>query len=481
VNLRTALRLACLLLGLLAAGNANAACSSPAGNTGDQIYASNYNTMVFCDGARWVSMAGGVSVTVNTSGGGGATPAGSSADVQFNSSGALAADTGNFTYSSGLLKAPNVSTTNVAASGLGTFGSLLVNGGATISGQASITTISTTLMNFAPSYTTVTNLSGGSGNMIASGSTVVSTSSAGSITLFTNGMSRLLVGNNGYVGISTTNPGTNLDVDGGIRATQRNTAPTGAGIELNYTPSLNQGQLYSYDRGAGKYRDLDINDLLYVSTTAYLGGKVGIGNSAPSYILDVGTGSLQTGIYVNTVGYVRSNGTIGRAGVGSATVGNPFNIYWTGSAAQLWIDSANIGNITVSSDRRVKKDITPLRKESGLAVLERMTPVSFHWKNSESGTKLQYGFIAQDMAKVLPEIVSNTGLKTKETPDGLLRIDYNGLFAPIVKAVQDLKLESDARYKELKADNDNLRAELKATNASIRAIQAQLKSATTNR
>jgi len=87
-------------------------------------------------------MAGGVSLTVNTSGGG-ATPAGSSADVQFNSSGALAADTGNFTYSSGLLKAPNISTTAITASGvgnfgtinssgLGTLGSLIVTGGATI-------------------------------------------------------------------------------------------------------------------------------------------------------------------------------------------------------------------------------------------------------------------------------------------------------------------------------------------------------------
>lgn len=46
-----------------------------------------------------------------TSGGGSATPAGSTGDIQYNSSGALAADTGIFTYASGLLKAPIISAT----------------------------------------------------------------------------------------------------------------------------------------------------------------------------------------------------------------------------------------------------------------------------------------------------------------------------------------------------------------------------------
>lgn len=156
-RLGAAARALALMAGFIAAGQtAHAACAGPNGNVGDVIYASNYNTMAFCNGSTWTSMAGGVSVTVNTSGGG-APPAGSSADVQFNSAGALAADTGNFTYSSGLLSAPNISATALSASGAGTFGtinssglgmlgSLHVAGGATITGQASITTISSSLI-----------------------------------------------------------------------------------------------------------------------------------------------------------------------------------------------------------------------------------------------------------------------------------------------------------------------------------------------
>jgi hypothetical protein len=43
--------------------------------------------------------------------GGSVTPAGATNDVQFNSAGSLAADTGNFTYTSGILKVKGISVT----------------------------------------------------------------------------------------------------------------------------------------------------------------------------------------------------------------------------------------------------------------------------------------------------------------------------------------------------------------------------------
>lgn len=463
------LRMLVLLMGLLFASEAaNAACASPSGNVGDQIYASNYNTMVFCDGSRWVSMAGGVSITVNTSGGG-ATPAGSSADVQFNSAGALAADTGNFTYGSGLLKAPNVSTTAITASGLGTFGSAVINGGMTVTGQASITTISTTRINVAPSVSTVISLNGGSGNMISSGSAVVSTTSAGSIGMFVGGSQRMIIGSS-FFGFGTTAPSTTIDVNGLFNI---NPLP-GYYTDLSNNVAWYSGAWHSKNGGPGTVISLHggnqtgyTGDIVFFTTPEATStaagaslampermridsnGRVGIGVSSPSDILDIGNGIFR--------GNIRS-----RTGLG--TIGsNAINFYWSGSAAQLWVDGANIGNITVSSDRRVKTDITPLQEDSGLAAIEKMKPVSFHWKNRESGTNLQYGFIAQDMMKILPDIVSNTGLKTEYTPDGLLRIDYNGLIAPMVKSIQ-----------ELKADNDNLRAGLDAANDDIRRLEGEI-------
>ena len=105
-----------------------AACSNPTSAAGAVTYATNLNMMVYCDGTNWVSMAGGVSVTV-----GGTTynntPGGSANQVQYNNgSGGFAGDSG-LTYSSGMLTATNISTTNLTASANITAGGSMQVGG----------------------------------------------------------------------------------------------------------------------------------------------------------------------------------------------------------------------------------------------------------------------------------------------------------------------------------------------------------------
>jgi hypothetical protein len=106
-------------------------------------------------------------------GGGGASPAGNTNDVQYNSGGSLAADTGVFTYASGVLKAPGVSSTYV--------------------------TNTTSYFN----TTNVTAALGVSGTFIASGTTRVSTSSAGTIQFVTGGTERMRVDASGNVLVGT--------------------------------------------------------------------------------------------------------------------------------------------------------------------------------------------------------------------------------------------------------------------------------------
>lgn len=109
--------LAVLLAGaVLTSAPAFADCVSPTAMAGATAYASNVATMVYCNGTNWVSMSGGVSVTV-----GGTTynntPGGSANQVQYNNgSGGFAGDSG-LTYSGGLMTATNISTTNLTASG----------------------------------------------------------------------------------------------------------------------------------------------------------------------------------------------------------------------------------------------------------------------------------------------------------------------------------------------------------------------------
>lgn|SRR5215472_679832 len=88
-----------------------------------------------------------------------------------------------------------------------------------------------------------------------------------------------------------------------------------------------------------------------------------------------------------------------------------------------------------SSDRRLKRDIAAL--PSMTAAIDRLKPVAFEMK-ARPGVK-ELGFVAQDVERVFPELVSSQ--------NDTLELSYDGLIAPLVKAVQEL----NARVKTLEA------------------------------
>ncbi len=105
-----------------------------------------------------------------------------------------------------------------------------------------------------------------------------------------------------------------------------------------------------------------------------------------------------------------------------------------------------------NSDRRLKTDIKTLNKP--LESVMELNPVSFTFK--ASGMK-SMGVIAQELEKVYPDLVTNR-------PDtGMKSVNYEGLIAPLIGAVQELKRE-----------NDNLRKELEAQKAAQRALEEKL-------
>jgi hypothetical protein len=95
---------------------------------------------------------------------------------------------------------------------------------------------------------------------------------------------------------------------------------------------------------------------------------------------------------------------------------------------------------TCSSDRRLKKDITPFGR-----MLDKVTalqPVHYFWRASEFperhfGNSRTYGLVAQDVEQVLPELVATDS-------DGYKAIDYSKLPLLTIQAVKDLKSENDA-------------------------------------
>lgn len=77
------------------------------------------------------------------------------------------------------------------------------------------------------------------------------------------------------------------------------------------------------------------------------------------------------------------------------------------------------------SDESLKTNVIPLK--SSTEQLLKIHGVSFEWKN---GARKDIGVVAQDVAKVYPELTRNK--------DGLMQVDYNKLVAPLIESVREL-------------------------------------------
>jgi len=154
-------------------------------------------------------------------------------------------------------------------------------------------------------------------------------------------------------------------------------------------------------------------------------GNVGIGTTAPLDKLDV-NGDIRVG--TGTTGCVKdSDGTV--------IAGN------------------------CSSDARLKRAITPFPHL--LDKLVQLQPVTFYWRSEEFkdrhfGTKPSFGLIAQEVEKVLPELVT-------EDEQGYKAVNYSKLPLVSLQAI-----------KELKAENDTIKQKLSEQQALTSAQQQQL-------
>ena len=100
------------------------------------------------------------------------------------------------------------------------------------------------------------------------------------------------------------------------------------------------------------------------------------------------------------------------------------------------------GNITAYSDERLKDNIKTL--EDGLAKVNQLRGVSYNKDNKKS-----IGVIAQEVEKVLPEIVI-----TGKTEDKFKSVDYGRLTAVLIEAVKEQQKQIETlttKVKELEA------------------------------
>ena len=96
------------------------------------------------------------------------------------------------------------------------------------------------------------------------------------------------------------------------------------------------------------------------------------------------------------------------------------------------------------SDKKLKKNIKPV--ENALEKTMKLKGVTFDWKEKSEGIldiKEDIGFIAQDVQKVLPELV-------RENDNGMLSMRHQGITPILVEAIKELKAEIEELKKKIK-------------------------------
>ena len=115
------------------------------------------------------------------------------------------------------------------------------------------------------------------------------------------------------------------------------------------------------------------------------------------------------------------------------------------SKAGTWTVAADVVAYGSPSDKRLKENIKPI--ESALDKVMKLEGVTFDWIQKEDqilDIKEDIGFIAQDVQKVVPELV-------RENEDGMLSMRHQGVAPILLEAIKELKAEIE-ELKKYKCD-----------------------------
>jgi hypothetical protein len=138
-------------------------------------------------------------------------------------------------------------------------------------------------------------------------------------------------------------------------------------------------------------------------------------------------------------------------GAGTCAIYSGKNDVYVDVANKLYVKDAsggfwsfNNGTWNTGSDSSLKRSI--VEEATVMSKIAGCRPVTYKWKDQPTGPT-HHGFIAQDIEKIFPELVSTlnvqTGIRTDETlgPQPILvekkTVDYIGLVSVLLKAIQE--------------------------------------------
>jgi hypothetical protein len=264
----------------------------------------------------------------------------------------------------------------------------------------------------------------------------------------------------GNIGISNSAPDAMLSLDNSLSTIKA--AIYDSGPSALYGIGVNSGQLTF---GAG------IAATGTAQMVLTNGGKVGISTITPNAQLSLGSAiqTIKVAVYdggsTNLFGMgVNSSELTCAAGVAATaspqmvlTDGGRVGINQSAPGYLLEVDGAAYSTVGWSSpsDARLKQDVAQIT--DGLATIEKLRGVRFQWKPAaqrDVGQKLilpvdhpQVGFIAQEVEKVVPEAVTPPGIGGSDT----YAMDETKLIPILVEAIKEQQTEIDQLRTEIAA------------------------------
>ena len=254
---------------------------------------------------------------------------------------------------------------------------------------------------------------------------------------------RMFINQNGNVAIGTTT----------FNATKPEKLLVDAGVTTSYNVISGKGSIDSYlqlniqntnngsaassdivataDNGneSVNYVNLGINSSGY-SSSGITGGvnNAYLFSTGNDFIIGNSTDNKNLIFYTTTGGTSTERMRITNTGL----IPGQDNTYSLGNSTNRWTAVWAVNGAIQTSDARLKKNIKPL--SYGLAEVMKLNPVGYNWIDP-GDTKNKIGLIAQDVKKIIPEVVVGDEQKEK------LGMNYAEMVPVLINAIKELNKE----------------------------------------
>ena len=287
----------------------------------------------------------------------------------------------------------------------------------------------------------------------------------------------------GNTGIGTITPATKLHVVGTVTALYFSTgaanAASGFNALQNNTTGVDNtaiGVQALRDNTTGFNNTASGDAALIRNTSGNFNTAVGVSalvnNTTGDNNTTIGAGAgkdLTTGsnnIYVANVGVAAESNTIriGTAGTQTSTFIAGIDGVNLGSGDTVVVNAGQLG--IIASSRRLKDDIRDMGEASSR--LMQLRPVTFRYKkeNADGARPLRYGLIAEEVAKVYPELVGYS------TTGEAYTVRYHLMNTLLLNEVQKQNRQIQEHQKEIVMQQKEIAA-LMARLARLEALEAE--------